>query len=99
MINSIYNYTNNITKPTTSHTLHYNILPDHLITIFTKQNKKTTQKTHKYFKNYTPSNPSFTLIKNKKITKIIKKHQIKNHNIINIINQLQTLFNKYYKKK
>ncbi|MDN8785297.1 BrxA/BrxB family bacilliredoxin, partial [Staphylococcus aureus] len=34
-----------------------------------------------------------------KITEMIERHQIECHDVINVINQLQTLFNKYFEER
>ena len=42
-----------------------------------------------------PSSPSFALIKDGKITEMIERHQIEGHDVMDVINQLQGLFDKY----
>lgn len=47
----------------------------------------------------TTSSPSFALVKDGKITEMIERHQIEGHDVMNVINQLQTLFNKYCEER
>lgn len=57
--------------------------------------KKATQQARDYFEGYAPSSPSFALIKDGKITEMIERHQIEGHDVMDVINQLQGLFDKY----
>lgn len=78
-----------------SHALHYDKLPDRLVTVFVGQDKEATQQARDYFEGYAPSSPSFALIKDGKITEMIERHQIEGHDVMDVINQLQGLFDKY----
>ncbi|HEA2763243.1 TPA: BrxA/BrxB family bacilliredoxin [Staphylococcus aureus] len=42
---------------------------------------------------------SVALVKDGKITEMIERHQIEGHDVMNVINQLQTLFNKYCEER
>lgn len=84
-----------IARPAASHALHYDKLPDRLVTVFAGQDKDTTQQARDYFEGYAPSSPSFALIKDGKITEMIERHQIEGHDVMDVINQLQGLFDKY----
>ena len=82
-------------RPAASHALHYDKLPDRLVTVFAGQDKEATQQARDYFEGYAPSSPSFALIKDGKITEMIERHQIEGHDVMDVINQLQGLFDKY----
>ena len=84
-----------IARPAASHALHYDKLPDRLVTVFAGQDKEATQQARDYFEGYAPSSPSFALIKDGKITEMIERHQIEGHDVMDVINQLQGLFDKY----
>ena len=71
------------------------LLPDRLVTVFAGQDKEATQQARDYFEGYAPSSPSFALIKDGKITEMIERHQIEGHDVMDVINQLQGLFDKY----
>ncbi len=74
-------------------------LDDCLVTVFAGQDKEAAQRAREYFEGYAPSSPSFALVKDGKITEMIERHQIEGHDVMNVINQLQTLFNKYCKER
>ncbi len=61
--------------------------------------KEATQRAREYFEGYAPSSPSFALVKDGNITEMIERHQIEGHDVMNVINQLQTLFNKYCEER
>ena len=69
--------------------------PTNKITVFAGQDKEATQQARDYFEGYAPSSPSFALIKDGKITEMIERHQIEGHDVMDVINQLQGLFDKY----
>lgn len=95
MVNSVCGCAGGIARPAASHALHYDKLPDRLVTVFAGQDKEATQQARDYFEGYAPSSPSFALIKDAKITEVIERHQIEGHDVMDVINQLQGLFDKY----
>lgn len=99
MINSVCGCAGGIARPAAAHALHYDILPDRLVTVFAGQDKEATQRARDYFEGYAPSSPSFALMKDGKITEMIERHQIEGHDTMDVINQLQRLFDKYCEEK
>ena len=95
MVNSVCGCAGGIARPAATHALHYDKLPDRLVTVFAGQDKEATQQARDYFKGYAPSSPSFALIKNGEITQMIERHQIEGHDVMDVINQLQNLFDSY----
>ena len=99
MVNSVCGCAGGVARPAASHALHYDKLPQRLFTVFAGQDKEATQKARDYFEGYAPSSPSFALIKNGKITEMIERHQIEGHDVMDVINQLQALFDKYCEER
>ncbi|ALN76481.1 bacilliredoxin BrxB [Staphylococcus agnetis] len=99
MINSVCGCAGGIARPAASHALHYDALPDRLVTVFAGQDKEATQRARDYFEGYAPSSPSFALMKDGKITEMIERHQIEGHDVMDVITQLQRLFDKYCEEK
>lgn len=99
MINSVCGCAGGIARPAAAHTLHYDKLPERLVTVFAGQDKEATQQARDYFEGYAPSSPSFALIKDGKITEMIERHQIEGHEVMDVINQLQDLFEKYCEER
>lgn len=99
MVNSVCGCAGGVARPAASHALHYDKLPQRLVTVFAGQDKEVTQKARDYFEGYAPSSPSFALIKNGKITEMIERHQIEGHDVMDVINQLQALFDKYCEER
>ncbi|MGV3244002.1 bacilliredoxin BrxB [Staphylococcus sp. 11261D007BR] len=99
MINSVCGCAGGIARPAATHALHYDVLPDRLVTVFAGQDKEATQRARDYFEGYAPSSPSFALMKDGKITQMIERHQIEGHDIMDVITQLQNLFDKYCEEK
>ena len=86
MVNSVCGCAGGIARPAATHALHYDKLPDRLVTVFAGQDKEATQQARDYFKGYAPSSPSFALIKNGEITQMIERHQIEGHDVMDVIN-------------
>ena len=45
-------------RPAAAHALHYDKLPQRLVTVFAGQDKEATQQAREYFEGYAPSSPS-----------------------------------------
>lgn len=99
MVNSVCGCAGGIARPAAAHALHYDKLPQQLVTVFAGQDKEATQQAREYFEGYAPSSPSFALIKDGKITEMIERHQIEGHDVMDVINQLQSLFDKYCEER
>ena len=99
MVNSVCGCAGGIARPAATHALHYDKLPQRLVTVFAGQDIEATQQAREYFEGYAPSSPSFALIKDGKITEMIERHQIEGHDVMDVINQLQALFDKYCEER
>lgn len=99
MVNSVCGCAGGIARSAAAHALHYDKLPQRLVTVFAGQDKEATQQAREYFEGYAPSSPSFALIKDGKITEMIERHQIEGHDVMDVINQLQALFDKYCEER
>lgn len=99
MVNSVCGCAGGIARPAAEHSLHYDKLPDRLVSVFAGQDKEATQQARDYFEGYAPSSPSFALVKDGKIAEMIERHQIEGHDIMDVITQLQNLFEKYCEER
>jgi putative YphP/YqiW family bacilliredoxin len=99
MINSVCGCAGGMARPAAAHSLHYDKLPDRLVTVFAGQDKEATQRAREYFEGYAPSSPSFALMKDGKITQMIERHQIEGHDVMDVITQLQNLFEEYCEER
>lgn len=99
MVNSVCGCAGGIARPAAMHALHYDVLPDRLVTVFAGQDKEATQRARDYFEGYSPSSPSFALMKDGKITEMVERHQIEGHDTMDVITQLQRLFDRYCVEK
>ncbi|WP_453995149.1 BrxA/BrxB family bacilliredoxin [Bacillus nitroreducens] len=95
MVNSVCGCAGGIARPAAAHAIHYDKRPDQLVTVFAGQDKDATEKARTYFEGYPPSSPSFALLKDGKIVKMIERHEIEGHEPIEVINKLQQSFEEY----
>ncbi|OMF56028.1 hypothetical protein BK139_16580 [Paenibacillus sp. FSL R5-0490] len=66
--------------------------PDHLVTVFAGQDKEATAKMREYFDGYEPSSPSMALFKGKKVVHFIHRHDIEDHSMEAIMENLLAAF-------
>ncbi|KUP06498.1 hypothetical protein Q73_07715 [Bacillus coahuilensis m2-6] len=68
--------------------------PKHLITVFAGQDKEATAKFREYLSDFEPSSPSMAILKGKEVVHFIPREQIEDHTIEEIIQNIQTGFEK-----
>lgn len=95
MVNSVCGCAGGIARPAAAHALHYDKLPDQLVTVFAGQDKEATATARDYFEGYPPSSPSFALLKDGKIVSMIERHEIEGHDPMSVITNIQALFEEY----
>jgi len=95
MVNSVCGCAGGIARPAAQHALHYDKLPNQLVTVFAGQDKEATETAREYFEGYPPSSPSFAFLKDGKIVKMIERHEIEGHDPMSVITNIQALFEEY----
>ncbi|MEY8597379.1 BrxA/BrxB family bacilliredoxin [Mammaliicoccus lentus] len=95
MVNSVCGCAGGIARPAAQHALHYDKLPDQLVTVFAGQDKEATETARDYFEGYPPSSPSFAFLKDGKIVKMIERHEIEGHDPMSVITSIQALFEEH----
>ena len=95
MVNSVCGCAGGIARPAAQHALHYDKLPDQLVTVFAGQDKEATETAREYFEGYPPSSPSFAFLKDGKIVKMIERHEIGGHDPMSVITNIQALFEEH----
>ncbi|MDA1474923.1 BrxA/BrxB family bacilliredoxin [Bacillus changyiensis] len=95
MVNSVCGCAGGIARPAAHHAIHYDKRPDQLVTVFAGQDKEATARAREYFEGYPPSSPSFALLKDGKILKMVERHEIEGFEQTEVMNKLQELFETY----
>jgi putative YphP/YqiW family bacilliredoxin len=95
MVNSVCGCAGGIARPAAYHAVNYDKRPDHLVTVFAGQDKEATARAREYFTGYPPSSPSFALLKDGKILKMVERHEIEGHEPVEVIENLQRAFDEY----
>lgn len=95
MVNSVCGCAGGIARPAAQHALHYDKLPDQLVTVFAGQDKEATETARDYFEGYPPSSPSFAFLKDGKIVKMIERHEIEGHDPMSVITNIQALLEEH----
>ncbi|MBN6888550.1 bacilliredoxin [Cytobacillus horneckiae] len=68
--------------------------PANLVTVFAGQDKEATAKMREYFVGIEPSSPSMALLKGKEVVHFIPRHDIEDHSMEEIMNNLLDSFDK-----
>ncbi|WP_026694704.1 BrxA/BrxB family bacilliredoxin [Peribacillus kribbensis] len=95
MVNSVCGCAGGIARPAAAHSIHFDKRPEQLVTVFAGQDKEATEKARSYFVGYPPSSPSFALLKDGKLIKMVERHEIEGHDPMSVVNKLQTYFDEY----
>ncbi|PWU68578.1 BrxA/BrxB family bacilliredoxin [Gracilibacillus dipsosauri] len=95
MVNSTCGCAGGVARPAAASAIHYDKRPNQLVTVFAGQDREATEKAREYFKGYAPSSPSFALLKDGEILKMVERHEIEGHSPVEVVNKLQQLFDAY----
>ena len=95
MVNSVCGCAGGIARPAAYHAVNYDKRPDQLVTVFAGQDKEATARAREYFTGYPPSSPSFALLKDGKILKMVERHEIEGHEPVEVIENLQKAFDEF----
>lgn len=66
-------------RPGLTKAMQHSVLPDKIVTVFAGMDKEATEKARSYFTNEPPSSPSFALMRDGKLVKMIHRHRIEGH--------------------
>jgi putative YphP/YqiW family bacilliredoxin len=95
MINSVCGCAGGIARPAASYAVHHDKRPDQFVTVFAGQDKEATARAREYFEGYPPSSPSFALLKDGKILKMVERHEIEGNQPVSVVEKLQSYFDEY----
>ncbi|WP_066193075.1 MULTISPECIES: BrxA/BrxB family bacilliredoxin [Gracilibacillus] len=92
MVNSTCGCAGGVARPAAASAIHYDKRPNQLVTVFAGQDREATETARQYFEGYAPSSPSFALLKDGKIVKMVERHEIEGHSPVEVVTKLQQLF-------
>ncbi|RSL34582.1 BrxA/BrxB family bacilliredoxin [Salibacterium salarium] len=95
MVNSVCGCAGGIARPAAAYMKNYEKKPDRFVTVFAGQDKEATDKARSYFTGYAPSSPSFALIKDGEIQRMVERHEIEGHEPIEVVQELEKAFDEY----
>ncbi|WP_058307514.1 BrxA/BrxB family bacilliredoxin [Gracilibacillus massiliensis] len=95
MVNSTCGCAGGVARPAAASAIHYDKRPDQLVTVFAGQDREATELARQYFEGYQPSSPSFALLKDGKIQKMVERHEIEGHSPVEVVNKLQEMFDQH----
>ena len=79
-------------RPGLTKALRHTVRPDNIVTVFAGMDKEATAKARSYFGNEPPSSPSFALLRDGMLVKMIHRYNIEGHSPDQIARQLVEAF-------
>ncbi|WP_102345666.1 BrxA/BrxB family bacilliredoxin [Bacillus sp. Marseille-P3661] len=98
LVNSVCGCAGGLARPAAQHAVHYDKVPDNMVTVFAGQDRKATEKARSYFEGYPPSSPSFALMKDGKCVGMVERHEIEGSEPVEVVQKLQNLFDAHCKE-
>lgn len=95
MINSVCGCAGGKARPVAIQATILEKRPDHFVTVFAGQDLEATERAREYFTGYSPSSPSFALLKNGEICRMIERSEIESSTVQELVDKLRLLFNQY----
>ena len=94
-VNSTCGCAGGIARPALFIALKDNKLPDRITTVFAGQDREATERARSYFTNQPPSSPSFALLKDGKLVKMIHRSDIEGRDTEEVAGLLRETFHEY----
>ena len=94
MVNSVCGCAGGIARPAAQHALHYDKLPDQLVTVFAGQDKEATETMREYIAQV-PSSPSMALFKGNELKYFMPREHIEGRDIQEICLDIKDAFDEY----
>lgn len=94
-VNSVCGCAGGIARPAAAYIYNYDKKPDRYVSVFAGQDKEATEKARSYFTGYPPSSPSFALLKDGELIKMVERHEIEGHEPIQVVQKLQALLDEH----
>lgn len=79
-------------RPGLTMAMQHSVVPDKVVTVFAGMDKEATAKARSYFNNEPPSSPSFALMRDGRLVRMIHRHSIEGHTLDQIASQLVEAF-------
>lgn len=95
LINSVCGCAGGLARPAAAHAIHYDKVPDQMVTVFAGQDREATERAREYFEGYPPSSPSFALMKDGKCVAMLERHDIEGSEPIEVVQKLQGIFEQH----
>jgi putative YphP/YqiW family bacilliredoxin len=97
VVNSVCGCAAGLARPAVGFSLKNEVTPDHLYTVFAGQDKEATARAREYFDGERPSSPSFAILKDGKLVKMIHREEIENTPVEVITENLTNAYNTFCK--
>jgi len=95
VVNSVCGCAAGAARPGVAIALKNSKSPQHLYTVFAGQDQEATAQARTYFSGFTPSSPSFAILKDGSVVQMIPREEIQGHTPEQIAEKLVSAFNSF----
>jgi len=92
VVNSVCGCAAGVARPALAQALQHSARPEKMVTVFAGQDKEATARAREYFTGEPPSSPSFALLQDGKLARMIHRHQIEGHSVAQVARTLTDAF-------
>jgi len=92
LVNSVCGCAAGMARPGLALALTHSIVPDQLATVFAGQDLEATARMRSYFDGHPATSPQFALFKDRKLVRLIHRHEIEGRSAADLAGDLITAF-------
>ncbi len=96
VVNSVCGCAAGVARPALAKALQHSIKPEKIVTVFAGQDKEATARAREYFEGQPPSSPSFALLREGKLVRMIHRYQIEGHSVDQVARTLIEAFDQAF---
>jgi putative YphP/YqiW family bacilliredoxin len=96
VVNSVCGCAAGVARPALAKALQHSVKPEKIVTVFAGQDKEATARAREYFEGQPPSSPSFALLRDGKLVRMIHRYQIEGHSVDQVARTLIEAFDQAF---
>jgi putative YphP/YqiW family bacilliredoxin len=96
VVNSVCGCAAGVARPALAKALQHSVKPERIVTVFAGQDKEATARAREYFEGQPPSSPSFALLRDGKLVRMIHRYQIEGHAVDQVAHTLIEAFDQAF---
>ena len=95
VVNSTCGCAGGVARPALAKSLQHAKVPDKIVTVFASTDREATARARSYFDNLPPSSPSFALMRDGKLARLIHRYEIEGHTVDQVVRELTSTYDQF----